>query len=254
MVQSTLTAVSSVLFTYKDLTLLTITLTTLKSHPRLVIFQDSHISISLLLFFLVKSHLKFQNCPNCHPWIWVGTLICLQRKYLLQLKELSLTSLVGNLTGLKHLDLSGVNISSTVPNIVANLSTLRSLHLQTCEMRGEFPIGIFMLPNLRVLNVNDNKDLTGSLPDFQYWSSPLEEINLAVTSFSGKLPSSMGNLRSLIYLDLLDCNFSGNIPSSIGNLTNLMMLNLKNNSLAGNIPSSIGNLIQLAFVSFIIII
>jgi hypothetical protein len=34
MVQSTLTAVSSVLFTYKALTLLTITLTTLKSHPR----------------------------------------------------------------------------------------------------------------------------------------------------------------------------------------------------------------------------
>ena len=108
-------------------------------------------------------------------------------KVLLQLTELSLTSLVGNLTGLKHLDLSGVNISSTVPNIVANLSTLRSLHLQTCKMRGEFPIGIFMLPNLRVLNVNDNKDLTGSLPDFQYWSSPLEEINqspISLVSYS----------------------------------------------------------------------
>jgi hypothetical protein len=50
-------------------------------------------------------------------------------KVLLQLTELSLTSLVRNLTNLEHLDLTLVNISSTVPNIFTNLSTLRSLHL-----------------------------------------------------------------------------------------------------------------------------
>ena len=50
-------------------------------------------------------------------------------KVLLQLTELSLTSLVRNLTSLEHLDLTLVNISSTVLNIFANLSTLRSLHL-----------------------------------------------------------------------------------------------------------------------------
>jgi hypothetical protein len=50
-------------------------------------------------------------------------------KVLLQLIELSLTSLVRNLANLKHLDLTLVNISSTVPNIFANLSTLRPLHL-----------------------------------------------------------------------------------------------------------------------------
>jgi hypothetical protein len=80
----------------------------------------------------------------------------------LQLKELSLTSLVVNLTRLENLDLTWVNISSTVPIIFANLSTLRSLHLKHCGMHGEFPIGIFMLPNLRVLNMNYNEDLIGS--------------------------------------------------------------------------------------------
>uniref|UniRef100_A0A2N9F007 Uncharacterized protein n=1 Tax=Fagus sylvatica TaxID=28930 RepID=A0A2N9F007_FAGSY len=143
---------------------------------------------------------------------------------------------------------SQVNIFSTVPNIFANLSTLRSLRLKYCGMHGEFPIGIFMLPNLRVLNLNFNTYLTGSWPNFRYWSSPLEEISLAATSFSGELPASMGNLRSLIYLNLCSCNFSGNIPSSIGNLTNLRCLGLEDNSLASNIPPSIGNLIQLAFV------
>uniref|UniRef100_A0A2N9FMC4 Uncharacterized protein n=1 Tax=Fagus sylvatica TaxID=28930 RepID=A0A2N9FMC4_FAGSY len=123
-----------------------------------------------------------------------------------------------------------------------------SLYLHDCGMYGEFPIGIFKLPNLRVLDVKYNKNLTGSLPDFQYWRSPLEEMTLADTSFSGELPASMGNLESLIALDMWGCNLSGSIPYSIGNLTNLIYLELSNNSLAGNIPSSIGNLIQLAFL------
>ena len=167
---------------------------------------------------------------------------------LLQLKKLSLASLVGNLTRLENLDLGGVTIMSTVPNILGNLSTLRSLYLHDCGMYGEFPIGIFKLPNLRVLDVKYNKNLTCSLPDFQYWRSPLEEMTLADTSFSGELPASMGNLESLIALDMWGCNLSGSIPYSIGNLTNLIYLELSNNSLAGNIPSSIGNLIQLAFL------
>uniref|UniRef100_A0A2N9GMH5 Disease resistance R13L4/SHOC-2-like LRR domain-containing protein n=1 Tax=Fagus sylvatica TaxID=28930 RepID=A0A2N9GMH5_FAGSY len=167
---------------------------------------------------------------------------------LLQLKELSLTSLVENLTRLENLDLGGVTIISTVPNIFANLSTLRSLYLHDCGMYGEFPRGIFKLPNLRVLDMKYNKNLTGSLPDFQNWRSPLKEMNFADTSFSGELPASMGNLGSLIAFDMWGCNLSGSIPYSIGNLTNLVYLQLSNNSLAGNIPSSIGNLIQLAFL------
>uniref|UniRef100_A0A2N9HYT2 Leucine-rich repeat-containing N-terminal plant-type domain-containing protein n=1 Tax=Fagus sylvatica TaxID=28930 RepID=A0A2N9HYT2_FAGSY len=169
-------------------------------------------------------------------------------RYLLQLTELSLTSLVGNLTHIENLDVSGVSIISMVPNIFANLSTLRSLYLHDCGMYGEFPIGIFMLPNLRVLDVKYNKNLTGSLPDFEYWRSPLEEMIFADTSFSGEIPASMGNPGSLIALSIRGCNFSGSIPYSIGNLTNLIYLELSNNSLAGNIPSSIGNFIQLAFL------
>ena len=169
-------------------------------------------------------------------------------KYFLQFKQLSLTSLVGNLTRMENLDLSGVNIFSTVPNIFANLSSLRSLYLHDSGMHGKFPIGIFKLPNLRVLDVKYNQDLTGSWPDFQYLSSCLEEIDLSSTGFTGELPISMGNFGSLIGLDIWGCNFSGSIPSSIGNLTNLIYLRLSNNILVGNIPSSIGNLIQLTFL------
>ncbi|XP_050259962.1 receptor-like protein 7 [Quercus robur] len=169
-------------------------------------------------------------------------------KYLLQFKELGLTSLVRNLTRIEYLDLSGVNIFSTVPNIFANLSTLRSLYLHDCGMHEEFPKGIFKLPNLLVLDMKYNEVLTGSWPDFQNWSSPLEDMTLAGTSFSGELPASMGNLGSLIALDMWNCNISGSIPFSIGNLTNLSYLKLSQNTLVGNIPSSIGNLIQFMFL------
>ncbi|KAL4636407.1 hypothetical protein ACB092_03G005700, partial [Castanea dentata] len=169
-------------------------------------------------------------------------------KFFLQFKQLSLTSLVGNLTRIEYLDLSGVNIFSTVPNIFANLSSLRSLYLHDCGMHGKFPIGIFKLPNLRVLDVKYNQDLTGSWPNFQYLSSRLEEIDLSGTGFTGELPISVGNFGSLIGLGIWGCNFSGSIPSSIGNLTNLIYLRISNNFLVGNIPSSIGNLIQLAFL------
>jgi Leucine-rich repeat (LRR) protein len=163
----------------------------------------------------------------------------------LELKKLSLRSLVGNMTRLEMLDLSWVNINFTVPNILANLSSLTSLNLYSCGLHGEFPIGIFKLPNLEHLDVGSNEGLTGYLPDFT-WSSPLETLYLEYTIFSGELPPSIENLGNLIELDMYSCNFSGFIPSSIGNLTELIDLDLSDNAFMGNVPHSLGNLVQLS--------
>ena len=165
----------------------------------------------------------------------------------LEIKRPSLGRLVGNLTRLEKLDLSGVSIISIVPNILANLSSLTSLCLSDCKLYGEFPVGIFKLPNLQVLNVRKNKGLTGYLPDFQ-WSSPLEEMILANTSFTGKLPTSIGILGSLTKIDVNRCNFSRFIPSSPGNLKHLNFLHLSVNTFKGHIPSALGNLIKLSFL------
>ncbi|XP_062151716.1 receptor-like protein 6 [Alnus glutinosa] len=152
----------------------------------------------------------------------------------------SLRSLVGNMTRLQKLDLTLVNISSSVPNILANLSSLTFLSLSDCGgLHGEFPIGIFKLSNLRYLNVGGNKGLTGHLPSFT-WSSPLEILEITGTNFSGELPASMGNLGFLNKLFLWGCNFSGSIPSSLGNLTKLTLLDFSENAFVGNIPPSLG--------------
>jgi hypothetical protein len=171
----------------------------------------------------------------------------LSRNSGLELKKLSLRSLIGNMTCIQKLDLSGVNISSTVPNILANLSSLTHLGLESCGLHGEFPKGTFMLPNLRSFEVEFNDGLTGYLPGFT-WSSPLETLNLGHTSFSGELPAFTRNFSFLTSLSMQVCNLSGSIPSSLGNLTKLTLLNLRYNAFVGNVPSSFKNLVQLYFL------
>ncbi|XP_059433860.1 receptor-like protein 7 [Corylus avellana] len=165
---------------------------------------------------------------------------------LLKLQKPGLTSIARKLTNLKELHLSEVDISSTVPNILANLSCLTSLILANCGLHDEFPTGIFHLPNLRSLDVSDNTNLTGIMPEFNR-SSPLESLALSTTSFSGEIPDSIGKLKSLNYFDAEECNFFGPMPSSLCNLTQLISLRLAGNSLHGSIPHSISGLLSLKY-------
>ena len=147
----------------------------------------------------------------------------------LKLQNPGLQSLVEKFPNIEELHLTEVDIYSTVPNNVANLTSLTSLALRGCGLHGEFPAGIFQLPNLEVLSVRYNADLTGYVPEFNR-SSPLKLLMLGGTSFYGELPDSIGDLKLLNSIDVSDCNFSGPVPSSLGNLTELIYLDLSSNS------------------------
>uniref|UniRef100_A0A2N9GIC9 Leucine-rich repeat-containing N-terminal plant-type domain-containing protein n=1 Tax=Fagus sylvatica TaxID=28930 RepID=A0A2N9GIC9_FAGSY len=137
-------------------------------------------------------------------------------------------------------------ISSPVPEILSNLSCLTTLQLVDCGLHGEFPVGIFKLPKLQELRVSYNQDLMGYFPEF-YSSSPLKILSVRRTSFSGKLPDSIGNLDSLNELLIGNCNFSSHIPSSMANLTQLSFLEMTSTQLTGQIPSWLANMTQLRF-------
>ncbi|THG07256.1 hypothetical protein TEA_024612 [Camellia sinensis var. sinensis] len=187
----------------------------------------------------------------------------------LKFEKPGLRSLLHNLTNLKVLRLNDVSISSEVPDTLANLTSLTTLVLESCGLHGEFPISIFYLPNLQVLDVSSNGYLIGHLPEF-HPSSPLQDLMLSGTSFSGKLPDSIGNLNFLNQLDFSSCYFSGSLPASLGNLTQLNYVSLSSNkfnvgtlqllgklteltdldlsdlNLYGSIPSVLSNLTQLS--------
>ncbi|KAK2648771.1 hypothetical protein Ddye_016260 [Dipteronia dyeriana] len=165
----------------------------------------------------------------------------------LELRVPSLQNLVEKLTNLKVLKLDAVQISSPIPHILANLSSLTYLSLQDCGLRGEFPTKIFQLPNLSVLKLTDNSNLTGYLPEFER-SSPLTVLAIGDCGFSGTIPSSLGNLTKLVSLDVSFSSFLGELPISIGNLASLKELNLEACNFSGQISSSLGNLTQLDYL------
>ncbi|EXB79426.1 Receptor-like protein 12 [Morus notabilis] len=152
----------------------------------------------------------------------------------LELKRPDISTIVRNFSNLKHLDLSYVDISSPVPSLLANFSALTSLSLRACRLSGKFPNDIFQLPNLQLLDLGQNDNLTGSLPEFRS-SNPLRILWLDGTRFFGHIPSSIGNLDSLRGLDLRVCRFSGPFPSSLSKLSKLQYLDLSWNDFSGTV-------------------
>ncbi|XVF78400.1 hypothetical protein PTKIN_Ptkin14bG0129100 [Pterospermum kingtungense] len=167
---------------------------------------------------------------------------------LLELKRPDMNSLVQNLTSLTYLDLSMVDVSSPIPSVLANFSSLTSLCCHNCKLFGEFPAAIFNLPKLELLELSRNYDLSGYLPDV-YFSSQLKVLSVWMTNFSGQVPASIGNLNSLEFLTLSHCKFAGLVPTSLGNLTKLTHLGLENNSFTGDVPSFLSNFTNLKFLT-----
>jgi Leucine-rich repeat (LRR) protein len=79
-------------------------------------------------------------------------------------------------------------------------------------------------------------------------------LKLSNNAFTGSIPTSMGELTSLIDLRL-DHNFlRGTIPDSFGNLAALTNMELQDNELSGTIPYACSNMLSLRkflFVSFV---
>src|ERR1044072_7734072 len=120
-------------------------------------------------------------------------------------------------------------------------SSLISLHLASTRLQGNFPSYILSSPILQELDLSHNDKLRGQFPKFN-WNTPLRYLDISSTAFSGGIPDSIGNLKSLKELDLSWCKLNGQVPLSLWNLTQLTDLSLAFNNLNGEIPSLLSNL------------
>ncbi|KAK2633054.1 hypothetical protein EUGRSUZ_L00665, partial [Eucalyptus grandis] len=157
----------------------------------------------------------------------------------LRLENSVFTLLVQNLTVLRKLVLDEVDMSVVSPKSFANLSSsLTYLSIESCFLRGIFPVSVFRLSCLTTLDISDNYNLSGFLPKFN-WTSPLESLSIPDTNFSGEIPDSIGNMKNLTFLDLSYCKFTKHIPLSIGNLNQLQVLWINGNSFSGMVEFEI---------------
>ncbi|TQD83245.1 hypothetical protein C1H46_031208 [Malus baccata] len=129
------------------------------------------------------------------------------------------------------------NLSTQVPEFFLNFPNLTSLRIAYSGLYGAFPKKIFQVPTLQTIDLSDNPQLQGSLPEFSK-SGSLRSLVLNGANFSGQLlPNSIGNLKFLSRIDIANCNFTGSIPRSMEDLTQLVYLDYSANKFNGSVPS-----------------
>lgn len=115
-----------------------------------------------------------------------------------------------------------------------------SITLASMGLTGPLPGDIGQLSELQILDLSYNKGLVGSLTPTIGNLKKLTNLILVDCGFNGPLPNTLGDLENLVYMSLNLNGFSGPIPPSIGNIRNLYWLDLADNRLDGSIPVSNG--------------
>ncbi|KAL3824526.1 hypothetical protein ACJIZ3_020555 [Penstemon smallii] len=102
-------------------------------------------------------------------------------------------------------------------NELTKLKALETLNLgYNYDIVGHIPPVIWRMTSLKALSFGGGSNLNGSLPKQGLCRlRKLEELDLSWNSFSGVIPSCLGNLTSLKLLDLSNNYFSGVIPPTL---------------------------------------
>lgn len=165
----------------------------------------THLEVLDLTFNLFSS-------PLAHNWFW-------------------------DLTTLKKLFLYDCAWSGPIPDAFGNMSALESIVLHGTDLSGNIPTTMKNLCNLQELdlydiNINSSiSELMERLPKCSW--NKLRKMDLHCANLTGELPTWIGHLASLSYLDLSENMIVGHIPVGIGAFGNLTSLNLGQNSFSG---------------------
>ncbi|XP_066321215.1 tyrosine-sulfated glycopeptide receptor 1-like [Miscanthus floridulus] len=201
---------------------------------------------------LVKS---WQEGTDCCKWEGVT---CNENKTVIEVSlqsrglEGSITSL-GNLTSLKHLNLSYNSLYGNLPRELVSSSSIIVLDISFNQISGdlhELPSSTSGQP-LKVLNISSNL-FTGQFT-IATWKGMenLVALNASNNSFTGQIPSHLCNISpNLAILELSHNKLSGSIHPGLGNCSKLKVLKAGHNHLSGTLPDELFNATLLEHLSF----
>nr|XP_029147700.1 probable LRR receptor-like serine/threonine-protein kinase RFK1 isoform X5 [Arachis hypogaea] len=117
-----------------------------------------------------------------------------------------------------------------------NFSHVVRIEFKWYNLPGTLPPQMVKLPYLREIDLSLNY-LNGTIPK-EWASMKLTTIALMANRLSGEIPKELGNITTLVNLDLEANQLSGHVPSQLGNLINLQRLVLSSNNLSGTLPET----------------
>ncbi|XP_015167745.1 putative receptor-like protein kinase At3g47110 [Solanum tuberosum] len=154
---------------------------------------------------------------------------------------LSIGSMLPNIEGLY---LSSLNLFGTIPHSLFNCSKLIYLDLSYNKLTGLIPNSFGYMTHLKYLGLGGNNLMSDTRSSFFSSLSNCRELqflDVSLNPLNVVLPVSVGNV-SLVKLMVVECGLKGEIPKGIGNLSSLIDLDLSGNGLVGSIPTTISNL------------
>ncbi|KAJ1394707.1 Leucine-rich repeat [Sesbania bispinosa] len=139
------------------------------------------------------------------------------------------------------------NHDAQFPEQLFNLKHLKVLSLCSCFLSpSQHPV---KLPNsnweklsesLESLTLRSNPGLVGTIPSTIGSLRRLQSLVLIENGLTGKLPPSIGNLVKLRQLVLAGNDLVGEIPVNYGGFSELLIFDASRNYLSGALPSTIG--------------
>ncbi|GAA0140571.1 hypothetical protein LIER_35261 [Lithospermum erythrorhizon] len=124
-----------------------------------------------------------------------------------------------------------------------------------CSPNAEFRQQLFKLKYLKRLSFTNcftsvrNQQVSLPISDWDYFANTLESLEFRSNShLIGTIPATLGHLKNLQSLVLLENGLTGEIPRNVTDLIHLKRLVLAGNKFEGHIPTDIGKLNELLII------